>query len=186
MTIQIDSRGRRHYLIGNTFPIKNAIKAAGCRWDPEAKAWWTGKRETADALVSQLVSKAAKPKREAPGPDAAVAGRCTYKGHTYYLAGRVQRGRTAWGDDVAAITTRDGEAYLLYFRDGSSSFWAESPEVQIVKHYDRPQTIGGLKAYAEKAKKLADEGRSPPVAGCGHCRQLGHMCPGCEFDEYDM
>ena len=31
---------KRAYLIGDTFCIKNALKAAGCKWDPEKKAWY--------------------------------------------------------------------------------------------------------------------------------------------------
>lgn len=56
MSITIETRGRRHYLIGNTYPIKGAIRAAGCKWDPEAGAWWTGKRETAEELVAGVAS----------------------------------------------------------------------------------------------------------------------------------
>jgi hypothetical protein len=54
MSITIETRGRRHYLVGDTYPIRGAIKAAGCRWDAEAKAWWSGKRETAEALVADV------------------------------------------------------------------------------------------------------------------------------------
>ena len=31
---------KRAYLIGDTFCIKNALKAAGCKWDPGRKAWY--------------------------------------------------------------------------------------------------------------------------------------------------
>jgi hypothetical protein len=39
--------------VGDTFPIRAALKSAGCRWDADEKAWWTGKRETAESLVAQ-------------------------------------------------------------------------------------------------------------------------------------
>lgn len=60
MTIQIDTRGRRHYLVGDTYPVRAAIKDAGCKWDPDAKAWWTGKRETAEVLAAKVSSGAVK------------------------------------------------------------------------------------------------------------------------------
>ncbi len=56
--IEIKSEGRRHYLIGDTYPIKNAIKAAGCNWDKDRGAWWTGKRDVAERLVAGVASGA--------------------------------------------------------------------------------------------------------------------------------
>lgn len=53
-SIALETRGRRTYITGNTYPLRSAIKAAGCRWDADAQAWWTGKRETAEALVSDV------------------------------------------------------------------------------------------------------------------------------------
>ncbi len=58
MTISITSEGRRHYLVGDTYPIKGAIRSAGCKWDPERKAWWTGKRETAESIVASVATGA--------------------------------------------------------------------------------------------------------------------------------
>lgn len=60
MTIQIETRGRRHYLVGDTYPVRAAVKAAGCKWDGDARAWWTGKRETAERLVADVSSGAVK------------------------------------------------------------------------------------------------------------------------------
>ena len=60
MTITIESRGRRHYLIGNTYPIKDTIRSAGCKWDPEAKAWYSGKRDTVEGLVGRVQSGGVK------------------------------------------------------------------------------------------------------------------------------
>lgn len=56
--IEIKSEGRRHYLVGDTYPIKNAIKAAGCNWDRDRYAWWTGKLEVAQKLVAGVASGA--------------------------------------------------------------------------------------------------------------------------------
>ncbi|HKY40745.1 MAG TPA: hypothetical protein VJN18_32645 [Polyangiaceae bacterium] len=160
-TITIQSEGRRHYLIGNTYPIKDKLRAAGAKWDSDRKAWWTGKRDLAEQLASGASAEAApaaesgsspSASREAPGEGAIVAGRATYKGKTYYVAGRVERGRTHYDDRASAVTSRDGSRILLLFRDGSSQFWAARGDVQIGKTYDRPQTIGRLKRFAEEAR----------------------------------
>jgi len=42
MAIELQNQGRRCYLIGNTYPIKDKIKAAGGHWDNDRKAWWIG------------------------------------------------------------------------------------------------------------------------------------------------
>jgi hypothetical protein len=60
MTITIQSEGRRHYLIGDTYPIRSAVKSAGCKWDPDRKAWWTGKYETAEELLGNVGSGSIK------------------------------------------------------------------------------------------------------------------------------
>jgi hypothetical protein len=62
VTISIETRGRRHYLVGNTYPIKDAIRSAGCKWDAEARAWYSGKREIVEALVGKVSSGAVQPK----------------------------------------------------------------------------------------------------------------------------
>jgi translation elongation factor EF-Tu-like GTPase len=150
MSITIESRGRRHYLVGNTYPIKDAIRSAGCKWDGDAKAWYSGKRETVEQLMAKLANAPTAPEqeREAPGTSAKVAGRAKYQGKTYYIAGRVVRGRTRYDDTVAAVESRDGSSMLLLFRDGSKSFWAKTADVEVLKTYQRPTTIAKLQEFA--------------------------------------
>lgn len=181
MTIAIETQGRRHYLRGNTFAIKDTLRAAGAKWDPEAKAWWTGKRETAEQFVGP---SAGNPTPASPtsdrgdsqptvGQDTIVAARATYKGSAYYVVGRVVRGRTHWDDRVSAVETRDGAKVLLSFRDGSKSFWAARADVQVSNSYDRPQTIGRLSRFAEKAKSFGTED-----CRCSCHREQGAGTPG--------
>jgi len=193
MAIEIRTEGRRHYLRGDTYPLKDALRAAGCKWDADAKAWWTGKRETAEQLAAQLgasssaapsVETAERPQAQAPGLDATVAGRAQYKGKTYYVAGRVARGRTHWDDELRAVESRDGSRLLLYFRDGSSQFWAAADAVQILKSYRRPTTIQGLRDYADQ-RKAEDRGEAEcPTCErhctCGTDRFCSHHHDGCD------
>lgn len=206
-SIQISKEGRRHYILGNTYPVKDRLRGAGCKWDPARKAWWTGKATVASELAETLSGATesapdSQPRNErpAPGDDAVVAARATYKGRTYYVAGRVVRGRTAWDETVEQIITRDGGKTLLYFRDGSSSFWANRAVVDVVKVYGRPQTIGRLREFAAKAREAggAEEyleqraERSGRCRGCGgpirdarHHAAMGGYCGSCAFDEFD-
>jgi hypothetical protein len=184
MTISIDQQGRRFYLRGNTYPVKDALRSAGCKWDPDARCWYTGKRELAEQCAQGIIpspvassgpspaslesiddwASAAAASPASPGDDAVVAGRATYKGQTYYVAGRVDRGRTHYDDHVQAVTTRDGAKMLLYSRDGKLQFWAGGALVSITKSYDRPQTIGGLHRFAAKAKEARAQGYEDGIA----------------------
>lgn len=181
MTISIDHQGRRFYLRGDTYPVKDQLRSAGCKWDPETRCWYTGKRELAERCVSMPGLPAQPPigdqstalparttsrddARAAPGRDAVIAGRVTYKGKTYYVAGRVDRGRTHYDDRVQTVETRDGAEVLLYSRDGELQFWAARELVDVVKIYDRPQTIGGMRRYAEKATRARAQGYEDGVA----------------------
>lgn len=180
----IEKKGRRHYLRGLPFGLKDRAKASGCKWDADERCWWTSKAdvaaEIAGAAADASASDSGSRQREAPGDEAVVAGRVTYKGKTFYVAGRTVRGRTTYDDRVEGIVTRDGAKILLYFRDGSSSFWAARDAVEVVKRYDRPQTIGGLNRYAEKAKADKERYGYVPRKGVdycgGRCPVDGHIC----------
>ena len=60
------------------------------------------------------------------------------------------------------MQTQDGAKILLYFRDGSAQFWAPRAGVEVVKRYDRPQTIRGLQEFAARvaAERQARERRA--------------------------
>jgi hypothetical protein len=48
--------GRRTYFTGNTFDVKDKLRAAGAHWDGEKKGWWMGSDEEAVALATKLNS----------------------------------------------------------------------------------------------------------------------------------
>lgn len=192
MTITIEKQGRRFYFLGNTFPIKDQLRASGAKWDAEKKAWWTAKADVAASFTSSSpaastssdtpAAPSSSPTREAPGEDAKVAGRATYKGKTYYLAGRVARGRTIYDDRAEAVTTRDGAKFLLYSRDGKLQFWAARESVQVIASYQKPKTIASLRRYAEEhrtgerrpgSRYECDECGEWVTAGSGSCWETG-------------
>lgn len=182
----IRKEGRRYYLQGLPYEQRDRAKRLGCKWDPAKKCWWTGKLETAETLA-RAVTSSAEGERQAPGRDQTVAGSAQYKGRSYYIAGRVERGRTHYDDSVDAITTRDGGKLLLCFRDGSKTFWAPRSEVSVTKRYGRPCTIAGLQRFAQRARREGLSGGSGqeycyhrcPVGGFKCCPENG-PCHDCE------
>lgn len=55
-SITVERIGRRSYFRGNTFQIKDRLRAAGAHWDAEQKAWWIGSDEVARKLVGEVAS----------------------------------------------------------------------------------------------------------------------------------
>lgn len=74
MSTSIEQIGRRHYLRGLPFALKDAAKAAGCKWDPDERAWWSASAEVAQRVMQGQSSEApkteqAQAQRKAPGDD---------------------------------------------------------------------------------------------------------------------
>jgi len=158
----INKVGRRYYIEGTSFENRHIPKQAGCRWDPERRAWWTGKASLADEVVSKLTdgSAPAAPKDDSVGLDASVIkGRVRYKGKVYYLLAE----------------RRDGRGVKLCFRDGSKTFWSKKDTpFEVIKRYEEPRSINGLRAYAERAKKDQERYGYVPRKGLDYC---GYPCP---------
>ena len=55
--VKVKKTGRRYYVTGDTYPIRAALKAAGCKWDAQAKGWWT----TDGARVAQFADDTPSP-----------------------------------------------------------------------------------------------------------------------------
>jgi hypothetical protein len=49
--ITISKEGRRFYLVGNTYAIKDGLRSAGAHWDGDRKAWWTSKLDVAERFT---------------------------------------------------------------------------------------------------------------------------------------
>jgi uncharacterized protein YbjT (DUF2867 family) len=178
LTTQID--GTRLYLLGSTYAIKDQLRAAGCHWDGERKAWWIG-RAKADAIQALLGSVPTAPTSAAPtttppvssdrrpDPTSRVIGRATYKGRDYYVLAE----------------TRDGARRLLASRDGAISFWAAADLALVSKTYGRenyrsgrveyPTLAGMIKRAEEWRQKSADE-RSEAQEDAD-ARRSGFACP---------
>lgn len=148
ININIDSKGRRVYLRGDTFPLRDRLREIGARWDPAERAWWVSsdKRDR----MERLVESADRPAPDQTEPtDRLVGARANYKGRPCYVAAR----ESADDDDgVSLVTTRDGSRMLLVSHDGTRQWWASATDVRVTKQYQAPMTIGSLRDYAMRAK----------------------------------
>lgn len=192
MTIEIQTEGRRHYLAGNTYPIRDRLRAAGAKWDPDRRMWWTGKKEVAEQIVAEAgqVQEQNHERERTEGVDKrarVIKGKARYKGRTYLVLFNGQ--------------TKRGPAAKLCFRDGSNVFWADGSAVEITKIYREPLSIARLdelaaeyrehggdseavaEARAEKSGRC--RGCGGPITNAAHHAAMGGYCGTCAFDEYD-
>jgi hypothetical protein len=179
MTITVSAEGRRHYLQGDTYPLRKRIKEAGGHWDADRRAWWI-----ADATkAEQLAASAAAADADAGDGDATiVAARVRYNGRLYYWVGRaplaVRRGLDRRGLAAEGIQTQDGLRLKLAFKSGAKTFWAPRDDVFLERRYKRPQTIGALRRYAEDVRS----GRVRTCRMCGSPQCEGVHGGLCEHD----
>lgn len=139
--------GQRIYIAGNTYAVKDALKAAGCHWDGERRQWWIGaaKRDKIAGLLALPLPASQDVEAERLRRDREnILGTAKYAGKTYYLVGRGESERGEW--------------VRLMFRDGSKTFFKPASEVEITKTYRRAQTLAGLHEYAERRKREAAGG----------------------------
>lgn len=170
MTIEVDRIGRRSYLRGNTYAIKDALRAAGAHWDAEQRAWWIGSDAKARELAGQ--ASAAQPaegqerEREQLSDDARLAGKARYRKGLYLLL---------WEGE-----TKRGPAAKLATVDGAKVFWVPGGEYEVLKRYApreyrgrlEPFTFGAYRRFVAKVKRQAD-GDSPYEGARYVCEECG-------------
>jgi hypothetical protein len=95
--ISIEKQGRRYYLVGNTYPVKDSLRDAGAHWDRDRGAWWTSKSDVAEQFAARATEIAQQ--REAAATETQVA----IEGNTYpvrdqlrAMGGRWDAARKVW------------------------------------------------------------------------------------------
>lgn len=160
MSISVEQRGRRYYLMNAPFGVKDTLKGAGCKWDPDARAWWTGKAELAAELARAATTDSPQ---ETAGLETQVSARVEYKGRAYYWC----------ANNAGPVRTQDSNKYLLTFTDGSKTFWAQADLVSVLKMYRDPIRISGLRAYADRMRGARQEGLLAPRGQSYECPECG-------------
>lgn len=55
--ITVERVGRRSYLRGDTLPVRGYLRAQGCHWDGDARAWWIGDAAAAQRLAIEALGQ---------------------------------------------------------------------------------------------------------------------------------
>lgn len=167
MGVALQQDGRRIYITGDTYSLKDRIKGMGGHWDGDRRCWWVGsaKKSEAEALVSTAASTPAQPKEEKPD-DIRIVGKARYKGRNYYVRWYGQ--------------TKRGYACRLVTLDAKIDFWATCAEpyvndrdhdgsgdvAVIVKTYEPREyrgryeymTLGSMRRFMEEVKRDKETG----------------------------
>lgn len=169
MSITIERQGKRVYLAGDTYAVKDRIKALGGHWDEDRRAWWVGSTKIVEAqsLVDNLAFTPAGPPVKQNPNDIRLTGKGRYKGRTYF-AGSITRD----GNKVRLLTLPDAnEEYL--------DFWALCSEVEEVKHYEPREyrgrteytTLGSIARLVDRENRNRAEGEEV----CAECGKSGGL-----------
>lgn len=166
-----ERQGQRVYLLGDTYPVKDRIKAVGGTWDGGRRAWWFGaaKAAEAEALAKELNGgpTAAKSAKQNPS-EIRLTGKGEYKGRAYYLGTHSDDGTR-----VRCLTLPDDNGNYL-------DFWADVSAVRVVRIYDihfsgrygkrylsaNHPTLGGVADFVRRRRKNR-------TAGGGVCAECG-------------
>lgn len=146
------------------------MKDAGCRWDPDRRAWWTSKADVAEGFAGGEAAEEAPAEKPPVGDDTRLVAKAKYKGRVYYVA---WMGRTKKGTDAARLVSLDGKL----------DFWKDLTEIEITKHY-RPfertwrghttteyTTLGKIRRFIEKEARNRAEGGEV----CAECGKSGEL-----------
>jgi hypothetical protein len=185
MTVSTDRTKTRVYVTGDTYPIKDRLKQAGCHWDSERSQWWIGVAKA--GLIQQLVKEANAPSQDStPTPTSAnrpkedldgarVHAKVEYKGRTYYQVAE----------------TKDGSRLRLVTLDGKVDFWADRSACKTIRTYPPREvrqgysryyrteytTIGSIRRFVEQQKDPAT--RRGECTECGAWGPSGEPCSEC-------
>lgn len=172
MSVQLIAEGRRIYLAGNTFPIKDKIKSLGGHWDGDRRMWWLGIAKAEDAKTLCDAAPADDAPREPQKPDdIRLTGKGRYKGREYF-AGSITRD----GAKVRLLTLPDASGKFL-------DFWAPCSEVEQTKSYAprehtyrghttiRYTTLGSIADFI-KDRREADKQIAAGEIPAGYCVDL--------------
>lgn len=174
--ITLQAEGRRIYVAGNSFPIKDAIKSAGGHWDGGRKQWWigAGKKEEIERAISATeapVTQDGERAKETASDETQIRGKATYKGKTYFMM----------------CESRDGESAKLTTLDGKIVFWAKRENgMEVIKRYEareergnygrgtgryRFQTLGSIRSFIANKRGAAREnhGFEAETKQCWEC-----------------
>lgn len=170
MDITVETVGRRHYFRGNTFPIKDLLRAFGSNWDADKRVWWTGQASVAERILAWVARDRDARTVAAPAtPQALVAptpirqkrhgeeeelrhlercrenilGECEYQGCINYIVKIIYRTSDAEGIIVLRLMPTDGSFM-------SRAVMRAKEFDRVAKMYCAPMSLDDLRANTKK------------------------------------
>jgi hypothetical protein len=194
--IKLEHESSRIYIVGDTFAIKDKIKALGGHWDGDRRAWWVGKSKAAEAeSLLALLSTGAQASAGQPqaankvADDARVVGKARYKSRTYYV---LWVGECKSGDYKARLTVLDGsiDFWVTCARPHEAHIDGSGDTAAIVKTYAPREyrgrteytTLGSLRRFIARQKNT--ETRCGECYECGAHGPAGETCRECYEGSY--
>ena len=164
MGITLHKEGRRFYIQGLPYDLRQLAKNEGCKWDPARRMWWSGREEVARSVMERAIARLSEKRERGDTVDPsekAIFGIAYYKGRKYPVL---------WHG-----TTRSGEYRAkLAFWDGSKVFWTKEP-FELAASWSTPKSLEDLRGSGPRRKSKypasvpASHGRSyrrAPRCGC--------------------
>lgn len=174
--ITLERVGRRVYVAGDSYAVRDRLRAAGCHWDAERRQWWIG-TAGASAVEAIAADAAAAPAAAAPRgvpDDARVSARVEVEGRRLYLIAR----------------SGDGRRLRVCSLDGSVDRWVDADAARVLRTYpprryrgrEEHTTIGSLRRFVARQREIEGAARSSSpaelrAAGWRECWECGRLCP---------
>lgn len=178
--------GQRIYVVGDSYAIKDKLKAEGCHWDSDRKQWWIGIAKS--NAITHLLANAKPEEAKLEDPDSIkVIGKVLYKGKHYYV--RWKGHSEKHGCMRARLVTLDGKLdfYVSVGITDDTAKIVKTYSSQVDRRgYETFMTLGKIRRFIEEQKSGREQGKQQ-CAECGkysndlhHDLEDGMMkCYGC-------
>jgi hypothetical protein len=171
-TIQIITEriGHRTYLRGNTYGVKDLIKAAGGHWDGDEKAWWFGSDERAQEIAAKCATTTPK----------ATAGWTKLADGTWGL-----RGQNMTPGGKVTVSKRDGareEHVVASILSNDAQGWQVATIQKQASSSSRRPSGGFRGNYRGNGGNRAPGGRRCPECGSSSCSKAWNYRDLCDED----
>lgn len=172
--ITTEKTGARIYVTGNTYSVKDRLKAAGCHWDGERKQWWIGaaKAEAIAEIVNGLVSQPMGAVSDSSDlGKSRVYAQVECKNRKYYVIAE----------------SHSNNRCRLTVLDGSINFWVAMGDCKLIKTYHprevwdgrrnsgktitRYTTLDSLREFIADRKRAEESGE----VCCAECGRPGDL-----------
>lgn len=153
-------------ITGNTFPVKDQLKALGGKWDAAGKGWAVPEEKAEEARGLVAGAKSAPP---AAGPLAASQGLAPEPDQARVLAKVKYKGQ-----DYFVIAESQAQNRCRICKMNGTGFWVDMADCERLKTYQPREfrgrkeytTLGSIRRFVAGQKRLEESG-AERCAACG-------------------